>query len=302
MPTQASFYRGRFAPSPTGPLHLGSLYTALASFLQARSHNGHWLLRIDDLDTPRNQRGAVAHILHTLDACGLHWHGAALYQSQQRDVYDHYLNELSAKHLLYACECSRKNLTGIYPKTCRYKTINRANPHALRVKTDNRFIQFNDYLQGAHCQQLEKDHGDFILKRKDGIIAYQFAVVIDDYLQQITHIVRGMDLLDATPKQIYVQQLLGFTAPNYSHVPIIIDAQGQKLSKQSHAQAVNVTNPAQLLCSLLVLLKQNPPAELIDASRDEVLQWAICHWQINALKNQQTLPLENPHKLIAPPS
>jgi glutamyl-Q tRNA(Asp) synthetase len=278
-------YTGRFAPSPTGPLHLGSLYTALAGFLQARSLQGLWLLRIDDLDSPRNIKGSADNILKTLDVFGLHWDGSVVYQSQHLDVYDEILDELAKNNLIYPCTCSRKKLTGIYSCLCRDKQPPRNSLYSLRIKTDERMISFQDDLQGRVSDNLSGEHGDFILKRKDRVIAYQFAVVVDDDLQGVNHVVRGFDLLDSTPRQIYLQQTLGFAMPGYMHVPVIIDKQGYKLSKQTRATAVGLKTPHLVLFALLTLLKQNPPCELQHAPAAEILNWAIDHWDPAPLKN-----------------
>lgn len=278
-------YIGRFAPSPTGPLHLGSLCTALAGFLQARSQQGLWLLRIDDLDSPRNINGSADNILKTLDVFGLHWDGSVVYQSQHIDVYNEVLDKLAKNSLIYPCICSRKTLTGIYSGLCRDKQPPRNSLYSLRIKTDERIISFQDELQGLVSHNLSKQHGDFILKRKDQVIAYQFAVVIDDDRQGVNHVVRGFDLLDSTPRQIYLQQMLGFATPDYMHVPVIIDEQGYKLSKQTRATAVDLKTPHSVIFSLLTLLKQNPPCELQDAPETEILNWAIDHWDPAPLKN-----------------
>lgn len=277
---------GRFAPSPTGPLHFGSLYTALASFLEARSQQGLWLLRIDDLDAPRNIKGSVESILTTLDAFGLHWDGDVVYQSRQRAVYDEILDQLASRQLIYPCTCSRKMLSSdIYPGHCKDGLVAAESPHALRIKTDRRMISFHDELQGWISHHLAEQHGDFILKRRDQIIAYQFAVVIDDDRQQVNQVVRGSDLLDATPRQIYLQQLLGLPTPRYMHVPVIIDQHGYKLSKQTRATAVGLTAPEHIIFELLTLLKQQPPQELQCASVTELLDWAVLHWNPEPLKN-----------------
>jgi glutamyl-Q tRNA(Asp) synthetase len=278
-------YRGRFAPSPTGPLHFGSLYAALAGFLQARSQQGLWLLRIDDLDTPRNIKGSADSILKTLDAFGLHWDNSVDYQSQTLDVYHEILDKLAKDKLVYPCTCSRKSLTAIYSGVCRAKQTLPNSPFSHRIKTDNRSISFKDELQGLISHNLAERHGDFILKRKDQIIAYQFAVVIDDDRQKINHVVRGYDLLASTPRQIYLQQLLGLVTPGYMHVPVIIDEQGYKLSKQNRATAVGLKHPQAIIFELLTLLKQNPPSELQHASLNELLAWAIEHWNPTRLKN-----------------
>ncbi|MEI6069476.1 MAG: tRNA glutamyl-Q(34) synthetase GluQRS, partial [Methylococcaceae bacterium] len=184
-------YRGRFAPSPTGALHFGSLFTALAGFLQARSQQGQWLLRIDDLDTPRNVKGSADNLLKTLEAFGLHWDGSVAYQSQTLDVYHEILDKLTKDNQVYPCTCSRKTVAAIYSGACRDKQTFPDSPHSHRLKTDNSVISFNDELQGLISTNLARQHGDFILKRKDRIIAYQFAVVIDDDHQAINHVVRG---------------------------------------------------------------------------------------------------------------
>lgn len=282
---------GRFAPSPTGPLHTGSLYTALASFLQARAQHGKWLLRIDDLDTPRNVKGAIDSILTTLDTFGLHWDDEVVYQSRYLAAYHDALNELSNKHKIYPCTCSRKDLamlsasTAVYNGLCRHKTMLPDTPYALRIKTDSHTIAFEDGLQGKVSHNLATQHGDFILKRKDEIIAYSFAVVIDDSLQQVNQVVRGFDLLFETPKHIYLQQVLDLPTPDYMHVPVIVDGHGYKLSKQTRATAVNLSTPNYVIFDLLNLLKQNPPLELREGSVRELIDWAIKHWQPERLNN-----------------
>ena len=290
-------YKGRFAPSPTGPLHLGSLYTALASFLQARSKQGQWLVRIDDLDTPRNVKGADSDILKTLETFGLCWDEDVFHQSQQLEIYQSFIEQLIKEEKVYPCTCSRKTLaefqsdSNIYPNFCRHKTTTPTEPYALRLKTESVNISFDDFLQGQICHNIAKKDGDFIIKRKEGIIAYQFAVVIDDYQQHITEVVRGFDLLDCTPPQIYLYQVLNLIPPNYLHVPVLTHQNGQKLSKQNLAQAVDCQNPAKTLFYLLTLLKQQPPLELQRASIDELLTWAIAHWQPQRLKNSHTLAI-----------
>ena len=283
---------GRFAPSPTGPLHLGSLYTALGSFLDAQSKKGRWLLRIDDLDTPRNVRRADNLILTTLEVYGLQWDGQVRYQSQHINDYTEVLEQLIDKKLVYRCCCSRKTFGSIYNGRCRQLTDSmNDDPYSLRIKTDQRYLCFHDRLQGSLCHQLALQHGDFILKRRDGIIAYQFAVVIDDYLQQVNEVVRGSDLLDITPRQMYLQQLLEFPTPSYMHLPIIANNDGKKLSKQSKAKAIEITKPTENIFLLLKLLNQNPPIEIQDANVPEQINWAISHWQPTALAGIQTISL-----------
>ncbi len=289
--SQQPRYIGRFAPSPSGPLHLGSLFTALASFLDARAHRGQWLLRIDDLDTFRNVPGATDSIIQTLDTLGLHWDQSIYYQSQHVELYQALLDKLQKQGWLYPCTCNRKDLArkNAYPGYCLNKTVETGLPHALRVKTQNRDITFYDRLQGLFQQNLSQSPGDFIVRRKDNITAYQFAVVIDEYQQHITHVVRGFDLLDSTPRQIYLQNLLDYPQPEYMHLPVIVDRQGDKLSKQTGAQAVSTKNPSKTLYFLLSLLKQQPPAELVDAPPSEILDWAIIHWQAEHLKKTRAI-------------
>ncbi|OAI01958.1 glutamyl-Q tRNA(Asp) ligase [Methylomonas methanica] len=291
MPKSAP-YIGRFAPSPTGPLHLGSLYTALASYLDARQHKGLWLLRIDDLDTPRNMPGASDDILNCLQSFGLHWDGEVDYQSQHLDQYEQTLVELQNRHALYPCTCSRSLLANsplIYPGYCRAKAQSTDKPHALRVKTADILIHFIDALQGDITQNLASEHGDFIVKRKDGIIAYQLACVVDDQRQKVNRVVRGYDLLDSTPKQQYLQHLLGYSSPLYMHIPLIVDREGNKLSKQTRAEAVSPNQAGPTLFLLLTLLKQNPPPDLRLAAIDSILEWAIEHWQTERLTNTQAV-------------
>lgn len=291
---------GRFAPSPTGPLHLGSLYTALASYLQARAQKGLWLLRIDDLDVLRNDPDAVNHILTTLDNFGLHWDGEVLYESHHPEAYEQALDQLQNKQLLYPCICSRKQLiryrqqhpnTADYPGFCREQPYDSQQSHAVRVKTFDRTIAFTDGLQGRFSQNLFKRHGDFIVKRRDRIIAYQLSAVVGERMQGITEVVRGYDLLDSTLRQIYLQQQLGYSTPNYLHVPVIVDNQGVKLSKQSFAAPVSSDHIGQTLYSLLVKLKQQPPKELNQYQPEAILDWAIAHWQPEKLKQSRSITL-----------
>ncbi|NOR72142.1 MAG: tRNA glutamyl-Q(34) synthetase GluQRS [Methylomarinum sp.] len=282
-------YIGRFAPSPTGPLHLGSLYTALASFLDARANQGQWLLRIDDLDTCRNVAGATESIIDTLQRFNLYWDGPVHHQSNDFDSYLTVVAELEKNQLVYPCTCTRKSLaafnSAIYPGICLVNPKNKNTEHSLRIKSTDNEIQFNDQLQGYYTHRIAQQYGDFIVKRKDSVIAYQLAVIVDDHRQNISHVIRGCDLLDSTPKQIFLQQTLGYSTPKYCHLPIITNQQGKKLSKQTHAEAVSTTNPEKTLFLLLTLLKQNPPRQLKNASIQTLLNWAIEHWQVEPLIN-----------------
>ena len=247
-------YIGRFAPSPTGPLHFGSLVAAIASFLEAKAQGGKWLVRMEDLDKPREMAGAADDILRTLEGFGFEWSGEVIYQSQRAAIYEAALNTLETKKLIYPCTCSRKEIADsltltsiegkIYPKTCLTHAP-RPNIHAaLRAITLDKNIQFNDAIQSQNkdmlSQNLAKEIGDFVLKRADGFYAYQLAVVVDDAAQGVTHVVRGADLLDSTPRQIYLQQLLNFPTPNYAHVPIAVNKNGEKLSKQTLAAPISM--------------------------------------------------------------
>jgi len=261
MAVPASGYRGRFAPSPTGPLHMGSLVTALASWLDARAHGGQWLVRIEDIDYPRCVRGADTDILRTLETLGMTPDEAPVWQSRRESLYADALHRLDAAGHLYPCGCSRKEIadslvhvrerhqTLAYPGTCRHG-LNGKLPRAWRVRVPDGHaatICFDDRWQGRQCQDLETELGDFVLRRADGLWAYQLAVVVDDGLQGITHIVRGADLLDSTPRQIHLQHLLGLPTPAYLHIPVVVNAIGEKLSKQSGAQAIDTARPLDAL-------------------------------------------------------
>lgn len=221
-----------------------------------------------------------------MQSYGLQWDDAIFYQSEHQDDYQNTVSQLLEQKLVYPCVCSRKSLSGhpVYPGYCLDRQLDPNAAYALRIKTTDIKLSFIDEIQGQHSHALRQQHGDFIVKRKDNIIAYQLAVVIDDYRQNITHVVRGFDLLQSTPKQLFLQQVLGFPSPAYCHVPMIVDQQGNKLSKQTFAQAVSSKNPEKILCLLLSLLKQNPPANLKTTSVHNIMQWAIENWHPEALK------------------
>lgn len=282
-------YRGRFAPSPTGPLHLGSLLAALAGYLDAKSRHGVWLLRIEDVDPYRSHPSATAGIPETLERFGLYWDETIVLQSDRLERYRQVLDQLDQQGLLYACTCSRKQLaeqgyTGErYPNHCRDKHHSRRQPHALRLITPDRFIAVDDRLQGRYGLNLAREVGDFILYRRDQAYAYHLAVVVDDFDQRITHVVRGVDLLDSTPRHLYLQELLHYPRPQYLHLPLIRAADGQKLSKQTGAAPVDALDPAQTLCHLLTLLGHAPPTVLSGAGVDELLGWAVGAWDVRRL-------------------
>ncbi len=284
-------YVGRFAPSPTGPLHLGSLVAALGSYLQAYSHAGRWLLRIEDIDPPREVPGAANAILKILDAYGFEWDGPVTYQSRRYALYEDALSQLRKKNYIYACDCSRKMIAETnpngkpqrYPGICRNRDLlhkQSATPHSLRLRTDDSAVSFNDLIQGLISHNIYQDSGDFILFRRDGFYAYALAVSIDDMLQGITEVVRGNDLLDTTSRQIYLIQQLAGTAPDYAHLPVVHNAKGQKLSKQTGAAPLPFTQPTKQLYQALKFLGQSPPPDLAAVTVTEFWQWARQNWQL----------------------
>lgn len=286
-------YIGRFAPSPTGPLHFGSLIAAVASYLDAKANQGRWLVRMEDLDPPRESPGAAALILRQLELLGLCWDGEVLYQSNRLEAYENTLAQLKDRKLCFDCDCTRpqvREMGNVYDGTCRRRNSAPENNFAVRVKTEPIDIGINDLVQGRYSQNLNDDVGDFIIKRKDTLIAYQLAVVVDDDHQNITHIIRGFDLIDSTPRQIFLQRLLGFEEPIYGHVPIIVNNSGQKLSKQHFAAAIDVSRAPLLLHRVLTFLGQSPPlgSDITDP-RDQ-LQWGIENWDIQAVPKLATIP------------
>ncbi len=293
-------YRGRFAPSPTGPLHFGSLVAALASWLDARAANGEWLVRIEDLDQPRTQPGAADAILRTLETLGLEWDGEVLYQSRRGEHYQAALDALRRAAYVYPCACTRTEISDstaqlapdgapVYPGTCRSGLAGRA-ARALRVRTDAMEISFEDRVQGRVAQVLERDIGDFVLWRADGLFAYQLAVVVDDCEQGVTDIVRGADLLDSTTRQIHLQHLLRCPTPRYAHVPVALDAEGRKLSKQTGARAIDPTAAVPALTHALRFLGCSPPRDLSeDAAPAALLDWARRAWSADSVSRQRGL-------------
>lgn len=293
-----SSYRGRFAPSPSGALHTGSLLTAVASFLDARSRGGDWLLRMEDIDPPREVAGAADAILRTLERFGLHWDGEVLYQSRRSEAYRHTIEELRRAGLVYPCACSRREIrasaaTGrgepVYPGTCRAGLPPGRRARALRLRVEDVSVGFKDRLQGRRDERLATRVGDFLVRRADGLFAYQLAVVVDDAAQGISDVVRGADLLDSTPRQIFLQQVLQLQTPRYLHLPVVVNQRGEKLSKQTGARAVDRDAPHALLTHVLQLLGQNVPAELVDASLDEFWRWAACNWRPERIPARRSL-------------
>ncbi|ART80247.1 tRNA glutamyl-Q(34) synthetase GluQRS [Oceanisphaera avium] len=285
-------YIGRFAPSPSGPLHFGSLIAALGSFLQARHHQGRWLLRIEDLDPPREVPGAADEILFSLDAFGLHWDGPVLYQSQRLDVYQHLLEQWEKRGLTYYCHCSRKEIAesgGFYNGHCRYLNLG-AKGSGTRLIMSNPVYEFVDLLQGKVKIDRALAEEDFIVRRRDGFYAYNLAVVIDDAHTGISEVVRGADLLAPTGRQISLYQQLNAPVPSWLHLPLATVA-GNKLSKQNHAPALDINHASNQLCQALRFLGQAPPATLATAPVAEVLAWAIAHWQLQQVPKTTQIAL-----------
>lgn len=292
---------GRFAPSPSGPLHFGSLIAALASWLDARAQNGRWLLRIEDIDTPRNVAGADKLIIETLAGLGLEWDGEIVWQSLRLARYEAALERLTAMGRVYGCCCTRREIADSrlardgahrYPGSCRMGLPLGRSARAWRVRTDSDRICFTDLLQGGQCEDVEQEVGDFVLKRADGIFAYQLAVVVDDAEQGVTEIVRGADLLASTPRQILLQRLLGYPEPSYLHLPVACNAEGEKLSKQTLAPAIAGDEPARAIAAALAFLGQQPPADAPHWPLTALLDWAIANWSRAKLPRRLSAPAE----------
>lgn len=297
----AATYTGRFAPSPTGPLHLGSLLAAVGSCLDARAHGGHWLLRMEDLDPARERVGAADGILRTLERLGLEWHGPVLYQSSRLPAYADSVARLQVAGQVFPCACTRSEIADsgvhglegpIYPGTCRRGLPQGREGRALRLRVEDETLCFDDGLQGWVCQELAKDIGDFVVRRADGCYAYQLAVVVDDGFQGVTHVVRGTDLLLSTPRQILLQRRLGLPTPAYLHLPVLVDAAGEKLSKQTLAAPVDALPAPEALWRSLHLLRQEPPQALRNASIREIWMWALAHWNTGSLKGISRIEID----------
>lgn len=319
-------YIGRFAPSPTGPLHFGSLVAAVGSYLQARQAQGQWLVRIEDLDPPRTVPGSADSILRTLEAFGFEWNGAVLWQSARFEIYQQALQTLIDRRLAYPCSCTRSELHALstadteassnreghvfpdaeagdtvrpiaavpeqelrYPGRCRGGPLRAQGPFAWRLQVPTEPICFEDELQGRHCLSLANTTGDFVVKRRDGWFAYQLAVVVDDAAQGISEVVRGADLLLNTPRQIAVQRALGLPTPRYMHLPLATDELGQKLSKSNAATPVDDHHAARTLWQVLSLLRQSPPDELRTETPAAIWAWAFVHWSPGQLRNTALL-------------
>ncbi|MBK7899493.1 MAG: tRNA glutamyl-Q(34) synthetase GluQRS [Azonexus sp.] len=302
MPSPARFpsYRGRFAPSPSGPLHFGSLVAAVGSALDAWTQGGEWRVRMEDVDRPRTVAGAAGAILRTLEAFGFAWDGPVLYQSERSEAYAEALHRLLQAGMAYGCACSRREIADsalgeavdgglVYPGTCRGGLPPGRAPRAWRLLTDAGETAFDDRLQGRMAQRLASDVGDFVLLRADGCYAYQLAVVVDDAAQGITHVVRGADLIASTPRQLWLQACLGLPAPAYAHLPVAVNGAGEKLSKQTRARPLDRAAAPAELCRALDFLGQRPPQELASAPVAEVWAWAREHWSFAALPRQRAI-------------
>lgn len=292
-----SVYIGRFAPSPTGPLHFGSIVAAVASYLDARSVDGRWHLRIDDVDSGRSRDTYVADIPRTLERLGLYWDGAIQYQSTRRDQYQAALTSLIARGLAYPCCCSRKDLADaprgpaglIYPGHCRQALPAGKQPRSWRFAVPPTRVEFADRHAGTQSVHGQQDIGDFIIRRGDGLHAYHLAMVLDDAALGVTDVVRGADLLAATSPQILLQQALDLPTPRYLHIPVALDSQGRKLSKTNHAPPVDANHPNRVIKAALDYLGHSPPVDLDGAPATELLNWAVTHWQISRLPASNSL-------------
>ena len=298
-----AIYRGRFAPSPSGPLHFGSLVAAVASYADARSRSGEWLVRIDDLDPPRVVSGATADIVRMLEACGMQWDGAVVYQSARTDAYDAALHRLSSLNVVYPCACSRREVADsaasgiegpVYPGTCRNGMAAGRAARAWRIDTRGAAVEFDDAVQGHVRRNLETEIGDFVLYRADGVFAFHLASAVDDGELGMTDVVRGADLLESSARQIYVLGLLRLPVPRYAHLPVAVNARGEKLSKQTFADPVDPREPGVVLVRALQFLGHSAPDRLSRADRLDVWQWAKANWRVERVPRVAALPCEKP--------
>lgn len=277
--TPSGFYRGRFAPSPTGPLHFGSLVSALGSYLDAKSQGGEWLVRIEDLDQDRALPGADSEILRCLEGFGLCWDGEVTYQTRRQELYESAFESLKQRGMIYPCGCTRSETGSLYSGRCRNGLETGRKERSFRYKIDQSFVWFDDLVQGRIAQEPALDSGDFVVRRADGPFAYQLAVVVDDYHQGITRVVRGADLLESTSRQLLLQRSLGYPEPQYAHLPIARGAKGEKLSKQTLAPAI-VPHPDTLLAALKFLGQPTPTGE---RNLSEIIKFSIQHFDLYAI-------------------
>jgi len=288
--SHSSPYRGRFAPSPTGDLHFGSLIAAVGSYLQAQTNNGDWFIRIDDIDPPREIAGASQSILNTLEQFGFEWDGEVSYQSHNLKSYQEVVEHLIETKQAYTCSCSRSDIINktqqdkgqiIYPGFCRQGALKKQSEMSVRLLcADDSTVEFSDAIQGKQIINIEKTIGDFIIQRRDKHFSYHLASGYDDGTQDITEVVRGADLLNCTASQLYIQKVLKLESPDYCHLPVAVNSQGQKLSKQSFAEPINPANSVELLYKTLKFLGQMPPIDLLKGSQQDMWLWAKSHWQL----------------------
>ena len=285
----STLYRGRFAPTPSGPLHFGSLVAAVGSYLEAKSRGGQWHLRIDDLDAPRVAPGATDSILRCLDALGFEWDGAVVFQSARLPAYHAALHQLHQLGVLYPCACSRKEIAEsalagaegpIYPGTCRSGLPPGRPARALRLGVHDATVEFVDGLLGLQRRELQTEAGDFIVYRADGVMAFHLAAAVDEGEMGITDVVRGADLLESSARQIHVLALLGWPAPGYTHLPVAVDGDGEKLSKQTHAAPVDAARAVPVLCEVLRFLEQEVPVGLEQVTLPQLWRHAVEHWDL----------------------
>jgi glutamyl-Q tRNA(Asp) synthetase len=297
--TQQSEAIGRFAPSPTGPLHFGSLVAAVGSWLDARAAGARWAVRMDDVDRNRTAAGAAEDILRTLEAFGLYWDDPVVYQSTRDEVYAEALERLRQQDSAFPCACTRREVQAggqagplgfIYPGTCRDGLPPDREARSWRLRTDTGTVHFDDRARGRQVVHLADEVGDFIIRRGDGLFAYHLAMVVDDAELGVTDVVRGGDLLPCTAPQIALQQALGLATPRYMHLPVAVNAQGRKLSKQTKAPPVDASEPAPALYQALSFLGQHPPEWVARAAPAESLTWAVQHWRPQGLPAEATLP------------
>lgn len=288
-------YIGRFAPTPTGPLHFGSLIAAVASYCDARAAGGQWLLRMEDLDPPREMPGAARHIIEQLKAYGFEWDGEVLYQSSRLHAYHDAIATLQRSGHLFWCTCSRSDIARsgslIYPGHCRAFTAPRIDA-AVRVRAPTEIVSFADGVFGEQQENVQDVVGDFVILRRDGLFAYQLAVVVDDAFQGVTHIVRGADLLDNSARQILLQKMLGHATPYYTHLPLALHADGSKLSKQTFAKELPTPADGRLVWQALEFLGQQPPRELMMRGAQDVLAWGIKNWRPENIPARQGFVLD----------
>ncbi|MDB6086359.1 MAG: glutamyl-Q tRNA(Asp) synthetase [Gammaproteobacteria bacterium] len=286
-------YVGRFAPSPSGDLHLGSLYTAAASYLDARASGGRWLVRIEDLDGPRAQPGSAAGILRTLRQFGFEWDGGVVHQSERTERYVAAIDTLRGRGLTFECSCSRSQLADEerYPGHCREGPLRPGVPTAIRLRVDPGRIQFADRIQGSFRQDVAAAVGDVVLRRRDQFFSYLLGVVVDDSAQHVTHVVRGADLLDNTPRQIHLQRLLHVDTPSYAHVPVLTEAGGEKLAKSLRSVRLESSSALPQLVAVFGLLGLSPPSDLAAMPLGEAWAWAIGQWKIENVPKRLARPV-----------